>query len=101
MAKKRILEKSCFLKKHFVTLHLDKKSNMTTVAIDYKNCKMLIQKALESILSLRFFKVQRIEKSRGSDLIRKKGNEFVYSPSKQTLTKDWLNKNENEAWKNL
>jgi len=45
--------------------------------------------------------VQAIEKPQGKAWIEENDYEFLYSVSEQVLAKDWLNKEEDEVWKNL
>jgi hypothetical protein len=77
---------------------------MITITLDYDNYNVRAQKALENLLTLGLFKPHTVEKQ----LYRKvdyptelKENELIYFASEQILAKDWLNKEEDEAWKNL
>ena len=74
---------------------------MRTVILNYDNYNVLAQKALDNILSSGFFKVQTIEKPQEKAWIEENDYEFLYSVSEQALAKDWLNKEEDEVWKNL
>ena len=74
---------------------------MATVILDYDSYNVMAQKALDNILSSGFFKVQRIETLRKNNPTEEKDYKFMYSVSEQTLAKDWLNEDEDEAWKNL
>jgi len=76
---------------------------MATIILDYNTRNAQAQKALDYILSLGFFKVQAAEKLQKKTIASSKeqNDEFLYSVSEQVLAKDWLNQNEDEAWKNL
>ena len=76
---------------------------MDSIVLDYDRFNIQAQKALEHILSLGCFKLHTKEKSNEDAvfLAREKDERFLYSVSEQILAKDWLNKNEDEAWKNL
>ena len=72
---------------------------MATITLDYNTRNAQAQKALDYILSLGVFKVQTIEKLR--KVKEEKDLNFLYSVSEQVLAKEWLNKDEDEAWKDL
>jgi len=76
---------------------------MDTVTLNYDRYNVQAQKALENILALGYFKLHNPEKryKAPARLARKKDDDFLCFVSEQTLAKDWLNENEDEAWKNL
>jgi len=76
---------------------------MTTITLDYDNRNIRAQKALENFLALGYFKLHTIEKThrKMEYLSEMKENELIYRASEQVLAKDWLNKEEDAAWKNL
>jgi len=74
---------------------------MATVVLNYDNYNVLAQRALDNILSMGFFKVQQIEKLQKKTWTKENDYEFLYSVSEQVLAKDWLNKDEDEVWKDL
>ena len=76
---------------------------MTTITLDYDNYNVRAQKALEKFLALGYFKLHTVEKTQRKIeyLSEMKENEFIYCVGEQALAKDWLNKEEDEAWKSL
>ncbi|MCL2435599.1 MAG: hypothetical protein FWD09_05620 [Lentimicrobiaceae bacterium] len=76
---------------------------MTTITLDYDNHNIRAQKALENFLALGYFKLHTAEKTHRKIeyLSEMRENEFIYCVSEQVLAKDWLNKEEDEVWKNL
>ena len=78
---------------------------MATITLDYSTRNTEAKKALEQLLALGFFKAHAIRKSRRSKstflTLGKKDDNFVYFASEQVLAKDWLNKEEEEVWKDL
>ena len=76
---------------------------MDTVTLNYDRYNVQAQKALENILALGYFKLHNTEKRHKgmARLTRKKDDDFLYLVSEQALAKDWLNENEDKAWKNL
>jgi hypothetical protein len=76
---------------------------MATIILDYDNRNALAKQMLEDILALGFFKLRTSEKLQ-EEVIHLSGgkeDEFIYSVSEQVLAKDWMNKIEDDAWKNL
>jgi hypothetical protein len=74
---------------------------MATIILNYDNYNVQAQRALENILSSGFFKVEPIEKSRKEYPVNDNDEAFLYSVSEQMLAKDWLNDDEDKAWKDL
>lgn len=76
---------------------------MATIILDYNTRNVQAQKALNYILSLGFFREQTGEylRKKIKSSIKEQNDEFLSLVSEQVLAKDWLNKDENEAWKNL
>ena len=73
---------------------------MATIVLDYDNNNIKVQRVLKRIISLGFFKERYIKLKRKSVPIRK-DTAFSYTVIEQMLAKDWLNKEEEEAWKDL
>jgi len=68
---------------------------MATITLDYDNYNVEAQKVLHNVLSLGFFRVRKMKKQKKTE------DRFLYSISEQVLAKDWLSKEEDEAWKDL
>jgi len=73
---------------------------MATIVLDYDNNNIQVQRVLKKIISLGFFKERYIKLKRKSVPIRK-DTAFSYTVIEQMLAKDWLSKEEEEAWKDL
>jgi len=76
---------------------------MATITLDYNTRNAQAQKTLDYILSLGVFKTQNIRTPRRGNVSLNTGKDdmFLYSVSEQVLAKEWLNKEEDEAWKDL
>jgi len=76
---------------------------MATITLDYSTRNAEAKKALEYLLSLGFFKAHAIRKSRRKTgfLSARQEDKLVYLASEKVLAKDWLNKEEDEVWKDL
>ena len=76
---------------------------MATITLDYDKYNVRAQKALENFLALGLFKPCTFEKTYKTFNYptEVKENELLYFVSEHVLAKDWLNKEEDEAWKNL
>ena len=76
---------------------------MATIILDYDKRNVRAKKVFEDMLALGFFKLRTSEKLQ-EEVIHLSGgreDEFIYSVSEQVLAKDWMNKIEDDAWKNL
>ncbi|MCL2073395.1 MAG: hypothetical protein FWH18_05730 [Marinilabiliaceae bacterium] len=74
---------------------------MASIVLNYDNYNIQALTALNNILTLGLFKMQTINKIETNDSIEKINERFFYSVSENVLAKDWLNKEEDETWKNL
>jgi hypothetical protein len=76
---------------------------MASIILDYDRYNVQAQRALENILASGCFKLRTVEKRYEEVNFSTKENDAVFlrSVSEQVLAKDWLNKAEDEAWKNL
>lgn len=72
---------------------------MATITLDYNHRNVQAQKTLDYMLSMGFFKEKTGK--RNTFLDEEKENEFLYLVNEQALAKEWLNKEEDEAWKDL
>ncbi|GHT72849.1 hypothetical protein AGMMS50262_02780 [Bacteroidia bacterium] len=76
---------------------------MATITLDYDVRNTKAQRTLDYILSMGFFKARTERKPlrRTAVFSVVEDDRPIYFASEQALAKDWLNKDEEEAWKNL
>jgi hypothetical protein len=74
---------------------------MATIVLNYNARNKRAVQTLDYIMAMGFFKSQTAKPSRKAKLRRENDRMITHFASEAVLSHDWLQKQEDEAWRNL